>query len=143
MHLLVESADPKIQVKIIKDAKKSVRNDRIAAKYFALPLENINFALQNLATRVKSLQTILHYRLTALTLLNLENLTSGVKMSLVKPVLYPLLEGTDGFTIFVTQGVFQNLARQMWEKLGRALLLYVLTFNNINIILLCRYLELQ
>ena len=143
MHLLVESADPKIQVKIIKDAKKSVRNDRIAAKYFALPLENINFALQNLAARVKSLQTILHDRLTALTWLNLENLTSGVKMSLVKPVLYPLLEGTDGFTIFVTPGVFQNLARQMWEKLGRALLLYVLTFNDINIILLCRYLELQ
>ena len=64
-------------------------------------------------------------------------------MSLVKPVLYPLLESTDGFTIFVTPGVFQNLARQMWEKLGRALLLYVLTFNDINIILLCRYLKLQ
>ena len=143
MRFIQVVSDPKIQVEIIKDAINSVRNDRIAAKYFALPLENINFVLQNLATRVKSLQTILYDRLTALTWLNLENLTSGVKMSLVKPVFYPLLEGTDGFTIFVTQGVFQNLARQMWEKLGRALLLYVLTFNDINIILLCRYLELQ
>lgn len=93
MRFIQVVSDPKIQVEIIKDAINSVRNDRIAAKYFALPLENINFVLQNLATRVKSLQTILHDRLTALTWLNLENLTSSVKMSLVKPILYPLLEG--------------------------------------------------
>ena len=41
MRFIQVVSDPKIQVKIIKDAINSVRNDRIAAKYFALPLENI------------------------------------------------------------------------------------------------------
>lgn len=51
-------------------------------------------------------------RLASFDLAKSGKFTSGVKTSLVKLVLYP--PGGHGLlTIFVTPGVFQNLARQM------------------------------
>ena len=59
-----------------------------------------------------TLRSILHDRLTSFDLAKSGKFTSGVKTSLVKLVLYP--PGGHGLlTIFVTPGVFQNLARQM------------------------------
>ena len=78
-----------------------------------LSLEFIIFANAKFGDgRPCALRPMLHDRLTSFDLAKSGKFTSGVKTSLVKLVLYP--PGGHGLlTIFVTPGVFQNLARQM------------------------------
>lgn len=108
---------------MLKNIKNAVCDMEKTRNLFVILQEMTIFAdaiIGKVGLRVPN--AILHDRLTTFDLAKSGKFITGVKMSLVKPVLYPY-EGTDCFTIFVTPGIFQNLARQMWMKLGRALLL--------------------
>ena len=70
-----------------------------------------------------TLRSMLHDRLTSFDLAKSGKFNNRCQNEFSQASLVPSTEGTDCFTIFVTPGVFQNLARQMWKSWDAALLL--------------------
>ena len=66
---------------------------------------------------------ILHDRLTSFDLVKSGKFNNRCQNEFSQASLVPSTEGTDCLTMFVTPGVFQNLARQMWKSWDAALLL--------------------
>jgi len=105
-----------------KNAARDMKNSWKSFVYFwnFSKFANANFGEEG----AKSLGSILHDRLTSFDLAKSGKFNNRCQNEFSQASLVPSTEGTDCFTIFVTPGVFQNLARQMWKSWDAALLLF-------------------